>query len=127
MYTHNPVRHREKVAIAHRIRTLLAKHDFGCCIRHYSDGRDIMLNGIQGSMFCAWCPEAERIPLLCPETCAGDRKFTCHSLGICPCSILCTRKRLRAFMRWLLHHQRESLADQLVAARRAVWMTGLDS
>jgi len=111
--------HEEKVAAARRIRVLRARPR-GCIIRHYSDGRDVMANGLRGSMFCIWCPDMQGIPTDCPETCIAAEHITCKHLGLCPCSVAYGRARLRAFMRWLIRHYREQVTDRMILSRRTM-------
>jgi len=115
----NAALHREKVAIARRLRALRAEH-CGCIVRRYSDGRDSTVNGFRGSMFCVWCPDADTIPDECPETCAGDYHFTCNGVGLCPCSLPYSKARLRDFVRWITRRYREQIVDRLLAERRWV-------
>ena len=102
--------HREKVAIARRIRALRRHTKVGCIIRAYSDGKDVAVNGYQGGMFCVWCPDQDMIPN-CKARCLNGR-YTCRHVGVCPCSIPYSKRRLAAFMRWLLRHVQEQMFDR---------------
>lgn len=112
----DPALHAEKVAIARRIRALRQKSSVGCIVRAYSDGKDVSGNGYQGGMFCVWCPDQDAIPN-CKARCLNGR-YVCRHLGVCPCSIPYSKRRLAGFMRWLVRHVREQLADQRIRAWR---------
>lgn len=86
----------------------------------------VTISHYEGTEFCPFCPDGDRLPERCPATCDPFKGRFCRLAQSCPCAQQANEERLEAFVKWKERRLRKRYTQRLDKVVHFVLQSGYE-